>query len=149
MKNEKHKVEFQMRLTSISVLKFAQYDIEFFDTKKEDAIEYQSEFNLKVLEESSSILIETTLKLKVLELEKYFGELKVATTFHISPFEKIIKQDNDSHQIPDLLVANLFSIVTGIVRGILFEKLRGTVLQDEILPLIDINKLVGVNKNRG
>lgn len=148
MKKQENRIQFQMQLSKINVLKFAQYDVEEFDVTKEDAIEFESEFNIKVLEESSEIVIEMVLKLKVVELEKYFGELKISTTFHIIPFETVIKTEKDGHQIPDSLVANLFNIVAGTARGILFEKLRGTILQNEVLPLIDVNEMLGLkNKN--
>lgn len=148
MKKEKEEIRFQMRLSKINVLKFAQYDVEEFDINREDAIEFESGFSIKVVEESNEIVIEVTLKIKIVELEKYFGELKVATTFHIIPFETIIKTEKDGHQIPDSLVLNLFNIVAGTVRGILFEKLRGTILQNEVLPLIDVNEMLGLKNDK-
>ncbi|BDB57683.1 hypothetical protein [Flavobacterium ammonificans] len=135
--NKEKEIQFQMRISSINVLRFSQYDIGEFDTNKIDVIEYQSDFNVKVLEESSELAVETTVKLKVQELDSYFGELKVLMKFHITPFETVIKKERSGFQVPDALMLNLLNIVAGTIRGILHEKLRGTILQNEIFPLID------------
>ena len=62
--------------------------------------------------------------------------------FQITPFDTIIGKDNVGYKVPDTLILNLFNIVAGTIRGILYEKLKGTVLQNEVLPLIDVNKLI-------
>lgn len=142
MENKEKELQFQMRISSVNVLRFSQYDIGDFDPNKFDAIEYQSDYGVKVLPDSSEIAVETTLKLKVQELDSYFGELKVLMKFHITPFDNVIKKLDNEFQIPDLLIFNLFNILTGTLRGILYEKLRGTVLQNEVLPLIDIRDLM-------
>lgn len=142
MENKEKEIQFQMRISSINVLRFSQYDIDDFDANKPNAIEYQSDFGVKALSETSEIAVETTLKLKVQELDSYFGELKVLMKFHINPFDNVVKQVEDGFQIPDLLIFNLFNILTGTLRGILYEKLRGTILQNEVLPLIDIKDLL-------
>lgn len=146
MENKEKELQFQMRISSVNVLRFSQYDIEDFDPNKFDAIEYQSDYGVKVLPDSSEIAVETTLKLKVQELDSYFGELKVLMKFQITPFDNIIKKVDDEFQIPDLLIFNLFNILTGTLRGILYEKLRGTILQNEVLPLIDIKDLMKAKK---
>lgn len=142
MENKEKEVQFQMRISSINVLRYSQYDIDEFDPDKVDAIEYQSDFGLKTLSETSEIAVETTLKLKVQELDSYFGELKVIMKFHITPFDTVVKKVENGFQIPDLLMFNLFNISTGTLRGILYEKLRGTILQNEVLPLINIKDLM-------
>ncbi len=146
MESKEKEIQFQMRISSISVLRFSQHDIEEFDPNKVDAIEYQSDFEVKTLHETSEIAVETTLKLKVQELDSYFGELKVLMKFHISPFDTVIKKVDDGYQIPDLLIFNLFNILIGTIRGILYEKLRGTILQNEVLPLFDVRDLMNAKK---
>lgn len=137
MVNKENEIKFQMRISSVNVLRFSQYDIGEFDPNRVDAIEYQSDFNVKVLEESNELAVETTVKLNVQELDSYFGELKVLMKFHITPFEKVIRKENNGFHVPDALMLNLLNIVAGTIRGILYEKLRGTILQNEVFPLID------------
>ncbi|RZJ91310.1 MAG: hypothetical protein EOO20_05375 [Chryseobacterium sp.] len=130
-----------MRISSVSVTRFSQYDIEDFEVN-DSAIEYQSDFNIKVLPDFEEISIESTVKLYVKELAKYFGELKLIIKFSITPFGDVIKSENNGFEVPDLLVINLFNIIAGTIRGILYEKLRGTVLQNEVFPLIDVRELL-------
>lgn len=142
MENKEKEIQFQMRISSINVLRFSQYEIGEFDNNKNDAIEYQSDFGVKLLEESSEISVESTVKLKVKELDAYIGELKVIMKFNILPFDTIIKKENENFKIPDMLLLNLLNIITGTIRGILYEKLRGTILQNEIFPLINVKDLL-------
>jgi hypothetical protein len=141
-------VKFQMRISSINVLKFSQFDLADFDTNKKNLVEYQSSFEVKVLDESEEIGIQANVKLKIIELDEYFGELKVLFKFHLTPFDVVAKKiDEVSFQIPDFLMLNFTNIVIGTLRGILFEKLKGTPLQNEIFPLIDLNEIVKQNDN--
>ncbi|MDI9365069.1 MAG: hypothetical protein QM541_08975 [Flavobacterium sp.] len=142
MENKPLDIKFQMRISALSTLKFAIYDIENFGLIKNKAIEYESQFNIKILEESNEIAIETTVKLKNLELDDYLAEIKVLMKFTFLPFDTIVQKSNGGYQIPDAIVLNLFNIISGTLRGILFEKLRGSVLQNEIFPLIDVKNLL-------
>ena len=142
MAKKTQEIQFQMRISSINVLKFSQYDIEALDLTKDSTIEFQSDFGVQILEKSSEIAIETTVKLKIQELDKYYGELKTLIKFSVDPFAVVVKKNGDNYQIPDMIMMNLFNIAAGTLRGILFEKLRGTVLQKEILPLIDVRELL-------
>ena len=141
--DNKKDIQFQMKISSINVMRFSQYDVE--DNTKQNTIEYQSDFGIRILEETSEIAIETTVKLKSQGLDKYLGELKTLIKFNIRPFGTVIKKEGGSYQIPNDLMLNLFNIVTGTVRGILHERLRGTSLQNEIFPLIDVNQLIKPN----
>lgn len=142
MKDKGKEIQFQMRISSINVLRFSQYDIGEFALDKNDAIEYQSDFNIKILEESGEVAVETTVKLKVKDLDSLFGELKVLMKFSITPFDSVIIKEKNGFQIPDMLMFNFFNLITGTIRGILYEKLRGTVLQNEVFPLIDLKDLL-------
>ncbi len=146
MENKIKEVTFQMRISSLNVLKFSQYDIEGFEADKEDLIEYQSNINFTVLEESSEVAIEITVKLKNTDLNALLGELKVLMKFHITPLSEVITKKEDDFEIPDAVVSNLITIVAGTVRGILYEKLRGTPLQGQVFPLIDVKELIQKKK---
>jgi hypothetical protein len=148
MKKKEKEIQFQMRISSINVLRFSQYDIGEFDYNKFDAIEYQSDFGVKVIDESNEIAVEATVKLKVKELDSLFGELKVIMKFSIIPFDSVILKEKDGFQIPDMLMLNFFNLITGTIRGILYEKLRGTVLQNEVFPLINLRDLLNIKQVR-
>lgn len=148
MENKEKELQFQMRISSINVLRYSQYDIGDFDPNEIDAIEYQSDFGVKIIENSSELAVETTVKLKVKKLDDYFGELKVLIKFNISPFDSVIKKEGEGFQIPDILIYNLFNIVAGTIRGVLHEKLRGTILQNEVFPLINVKDLIKAKEGK-
>lgn len=139
MENKKE-IQFQMRISSINVLKYAQFDLNEIIDK--NSIEYQSDFALQILEESSEMAIETTVTIKIQGTDKYFGELKTVIKFNVTPFTAVVKKENGEYQIPNPVMLNLFHIVAGTIRGILHEKFRGTILQGEVYPLMDVNQLL-------
>ncbi|QEC52157.1 hypothetical protein EDD80_1065 [Anseongella ginsenosidimutans] len=134
--------QFQMRISSIIVSGFSQYEVGAFNIEADDALEFQSEFQVRVLSDSSELEVLTTVKLNIRELNTLFGELKTSVRFKVLPFELVVKKAEEGYQIPDTLMVNLFGIVTGTVRGILYERLRGTILQNEILPLLNPKELI-------
>lgn len=142
MENQEKQVQFKMKINSINVLRFSQYEIEDIDPDKLADIEYQSDFGIKALPDTSEVAVQTTLKIKIQELNCYFGELKVQMNFHISPFDNVIKRTDTGFKLPDILTYNLFNILSGTLRGVLHEKLKGTILQNEVFPLIDIKDLI-------
>lgn len=142
MAKKKKDIKLGLRYSSINVLKFSQYDVGDFDAKNDDIIEYQTDFAAIVLEKTEEIGIQTTIKLKIIEIDEIFCELKVESRFQVVPFNDIIVKNDKGYDIPDGLLVNFTAIILGTIRGILYEKLKGTILQNEVLPLIDINDLM-------
>lgn len=144
----KNEIKLQMRISSINVLKFCQYDVKNF-LPENGNLEFKSNFEFKILEESNEIGILSTIILNVVNLNTHFGELKVLINFNINPFKDVVKIiDGKSFNIPDMLLSNLTNIATGTVRGILYEKFKGSVIQNEVFPLLDINNLLKGNQQK-
>ncbi|ELR68436.1 hypothetical protein C900_00404 [Fulvivirga imtechensis AK7] len=79
--------------------------------------------------------------MKIKETDEAFAELKVETQFEVNPFDQTIvkeSKDTNDYQIPNILMYNVANVSVSTVRGILYEKLKGTVAQDEVFPLIDL-----------
>lgn len=137
------KKTFQMRISSINTLRFSQFDIEDINIDRKYIIEYESNFGIRLFEATDEIGMEATVKMKIPEIDRYFGELKIVIKFFISPFrEVVVKNSETDFNIPDILLVNFTNIVAGAIRGILHEKLKGTILQDEVYPLIDVNQIL-------
>jgi len=129
-----------MRFTDIKVSKYSQYDLQIdFDNEKKPLVQFQSKFQFQVYEDKEKISCLIDVKILILETEEVFAELKVENIFEIKPFNEIIKpnSDKDGFNIPNAILINLVTISISTVRGILFEKLKGTIVQNEIYPLID------------
>lgn len=137
---DKKNITLNMRFTDIKVSKYLQYDLQIdFDNEKKPLVQFQSNFNFQVLEDTEKISCLIDVKILILETEEVFAELKVENIFEIKPFTDIIKPNSNKNgfNIPDAILINLVSISISTVRGILSEKLKGTIVQNEIFPLID------------
>ncbi len=141
-----NQISLNLRYSKINVLRYSQYDINSFDFTKEALIEYQSSFQIKIIQETSEIAILSTVKLVITETKELFAELKVENFFELKPFDIAVKlKDNKTEfEIPNDLLTHLTSLVVGTIRGILHEKLKGTLLQKEVFPLINTKELVNL-----
>lgn len=137
-----HPIQFQMRIASIDVLRFAIHEVNGFDKSANDIFEYQSEFGFNVFEENNQVGIEMTVVVRVRETGELFSDLKVLMKFEILPFNLvIIKKNEKTFNIPNEVMSNLLHVTAGTARGILYERLKGTIAHLEIYPLLDINQL--------
>ncbi len=70
------------------------------------------------------------------------GNLDIKVQFSIKNMEEFIEEENKSIKLPEILMANLITLVISTSRGIWAEKIRGTKIQKIILPLLDPRKLL-------
>lgn len=132
-------ITLNLRFAEIKVSKYSQYDLEK-DFKKDakPLIEFQSNFQFKVLEKEERLSCLVTVLIIIIETKEVFAELKVENVFEIKPFKDVVKsKTEDSYDIPDAILYNLVSLSISTVRGILSEKLKGTIVQNEVYPLVD------------
>ncbi|MEH6618510.1 hypothetical protein [Maribacter arcticus] len=140
---ENKSITFNLRFAEIKLSKFSQFDLEQeFDGKAIPLIEFQSNFQFKVLADEEKLICIVTVKLIILETKEEFAELKVENVFNIQPFNEIIKlKPDNSHDIPNPVLHNIVSLSISTVRGILSEKLKGTIAQREVYPLMNVPAL--------
>ncbi len=132
-----NKAKIQIKYSSINVLKFSQFDVPEFTISNDNDLEYLSEFQAGVNEQTKEFSVTTTLRIKVLPIEEVFCELKVISKFIVLPFDIIkVNKDTKTLDIPENLVLEVSDIIMSTMRGILHERLRGTVLQNQVLPLV-------------
>ena len=71
----------------------------------------------------------------------------ISKVFGYLIFNDVIKKgEGNNLDIPNGILINIASISASTIRGILFEKLKGTIVQNEIYPLIDINAMFGIGE---
>jgi hypothetical protein len=140
---DKKNITFNLRFAEINISKYSQFDLEKeFNKDEKPLIEFQSDFLFKVLKEEDKIICVVSVKLIIIETKEYFAELKVENIFSIKPFDEIIKiESDDTFDIPNPVLHNLVSLSISTVRGILSEKLKGTIAQNEVYPLINAASL--------
>ncbi|WP_445711734.1 hypothetical protein [Flavobacterium sp.] len=149
MKNKKDNIKevskeitLNMRFKDIKVIKFSQFDLESeVNSLKEPLVEFQTNFQFRAIEKEDLLACLISVKLVLLATNEDFAELKVESFFEIKPFNEVIKKVENKYDIPDGILVNIASLSASTVRGILFEKLKGTIVEKEVYPLIDVNSL--------
>lgn len=146
MKNKE--ISLSLRFAEIKVSKYSQFELEkHFNKENKPLVEFQSNFQFRVIEEEEKIACLIAVKLIIIETREEFASLQVENIFEINPLKEIIKSKSEnSYEIPDSILHNLASISVSTVRGILSEKLKGTFAQNEIYPLVDPVSLFKGNK---
>lgn len=139
----KEGLTYNLRILGIKIIKFAQFELlQEINLKNTPSLEYQTQFEFKVFEIEERIDSIITVKIKVVETEEYYAELIVETSFYVNPIKSIVKKvKNGGHEINNAVIYNISSVSLSTIRGILFEKLKGSAIQQEILPLTDLSKI--------
>ena len=137
-----------MRFDNIKIIKYSQYDLENeFDKNQASLAEFQSSFQFRVMENENRLACLATVKIVINETKEDFAELQVENIFEIIPFADVIPLvAPGSYNIPDGILVNIASMSASTIRGILFEKLKGTIVQNQIYPLIDMNTALAEKK---
>lgn len=142
-KVKQEEITFNLKFKDIKVTKFSQFELlEQIDENKFPLVEFQTQFNFKVIDNEEVIVSIVTVKIKVLETNEYFAELIVETSFFVTPLSKIAtKKENGIYDIKRIVLYNIASVSLSTIRGILFERLKGSIIQKEIYPLTDLSRV--------
>lgn len=134
-------ITYNLRILDIKVVRFSQFELlENFDETKFPVVEYQTNFDFKVVEEEEKIISIITVKIKIIETNEYFAELIVETSFFVSPINTIVtKTENQKYDVKGIVLYNIASVSLSTIRGILFERLKGSIIQKELYPLADLS----------
>ena len=142
MKKEKQ-THLNMRILGIKTIKFSQYDlIKDYDTSADPLAEFETNFNFKIDLKEEMINCLVDVKIKIIETNEYFAELVNEFTFKVKPLANFVKVLPDDKNVINVdLLHNLSNVSISTTRGILFEKLKGTSLQNDIYPLVNLSRL--------
>lgn len=104
-----------------------------------ESFEFNIQQEQKTNWEKHLIIIFTTVTIKEAEVNGLLANLQVACGFELSSFESAITKDKDGNfLIPHDLNISLNRIAIATTRGILYTQLRGSYLQNSILPILSI-----------
>ena len=141
--NKKEEIVFNIRILDIKVLKYSQFELsQEFDESKFPLVEFQTNFNFRVIENESKINSIITVKIKMIETNEYFAELIVESSFLVTPIENLItKKEDGNYDVKGVVLFNIASVSVSTIRGILFERLKGSMIQKEIYPLANLAEI--------
>ncbi|MPL55248.1 hypothetical protein SDC9_00718 [bioreactor metagenome] len=130
-------------------------DLLLFDIKSESnisIIESSPEIQLGISNhffhnlEESNIKIHLNIHLKSKD-EKSFADFDLEFFFHIHHLEKYYHMEDEEPLFAGNLVTTLLSVSYSTSRGIIFEKLKNTLWNENILPIISPIKLLNNNND--
>lgn len=127
-----------LRLAQILVLRFYQYPLNSeLDLKLRPLAEFETSFRFDVDKKEKQVICFILVKSIIIQTKEMASEIEMSLVFDIEPFQDIIKVKGEEVEIPDQVVQNLYAVSISTLRGVLHEKHKGTILQNEIFPLID------------
>ncbi|MDM1397105.1 hypothetical protein HX049_07945 [Myroides odoratimimus] len=140
----KEEIKINAKIIRIKSLNFTQNDIQD-DQYIENNI-FKLDFNTKLQfgynKEANEFIIFVDVVSYVKELDLEFSKIKVENAFEINSFGIDLDFENISEEgvnIPDFVINSLVEASISNVRGMLVERFRGTIFQNEILPLISFS----------
>ncbi|QRM89769.1 hypothetical protein FG167_11200 [Lacinutrix sp. WUR7] len=139
MDKENKKLDIDIRYANINVSKFSQFDLkDEFDKEAKPLVNFNSNFQFKVFPDKEMITCIVSVNVSIIETGESFCELNVENEFEIKPLAKIVKiEAEDKHNVPTEILRTIVSLSVSTVRGILYEKSKGSIIQGEVYPLIN------------
>jgi len=123
------------KIRSIKVLEFFINEGGLKDIEADNGkIEFSIKASVAVAESRKYIKVDLFVKIFTDSKENVIGKITTSHEFLLN--DLLTENDNKKIEIPEPLMNNLVDISISTTRGILFEKTKGTVLQNSYLPLI-------------
>ncbi len=139
-------LSFGLRYADIIVTKFCQFELGTdFDINNKDLVEFNSTMVFKIFPKEKHIACAIEVKMFIKETQEQVAEIKVENYFDIKPFS-VIEEEEEKFNLPRSVKRAIFSMSVSTIRGILHEKLRGTIFQNQIYPLVDFDVIIKSNK---
>jgi len=136
------KTQFSYRLKSINILSFNFNGINLIDKKsKPPFLKYNLEIKSGSNKENKAVIIVAIITTYFNKDNEPYSKLSIEYIFDIKDPNNLIFQEEEPN-IPYDLMLTFISIAISTSRGILFEKGRGTLMQQEPLPLIDPTRFI-------
>lgn len=138
----KTEVELSYKIIKIQTAKFAHQEIEenHFKTllASNDELSVNMNLNLNIDKEKSSISVDVTTSLIEKKSELILIEHTGRTIYNIKGLEKIYTSENDTFEIPDGLLIQLYSMAYTHSRALLAVELSPTMYKDNyFLPVVN------------
>lgn len=142
MNEQKKTIEYSIR--KISILDFGIKDvINIKNTRQNGLFNFNIEFKIlsNIENKVLAVLYNHRVQLKS-EPKTDIGWLKIQIDFYIKDIKNFAKDSGKQVVIPNKFLGNLFDHVISTARGVWATVMKGTKLENAIVPLINTNELV-------
>lgn len=125
----------QFKFTSIQIISKSLTSIHA--DKSNVSFDFEIKIDTKVYAPNKLVLCHVNIVIKEKESSDIVASFVVACFFEVIDFDKHIKlQENGLYQVPDTLESIIRPVSLSTVRGVIYSELRGTFLQNTILPVL-------------
>jgi len=142
MNEQKKTIEYS--ITKISILDFGIKDvINIKNTRQNGLFNFNIEFKIlsNIENKVLAVLYNHRVQLKS-EPNTDIGWLKIQIDFYIKDIKNFTKDSGKQVVLPNKFLGNLFDHVISTARGVWATVMKGTKLENAIVPLINTNELV-------
>jgi hypothetical protein len=142
-----NQVDFQIKFTAIELVA-KSLEPPTAPLEKEN-VDFDFSVDIKVAEQKKEALVLTDISILRHSDKAKMAFFKLLTVFEIVNFEEVFKKvDEHRYDLPLQLEILLKSAGLSTVRGVIYSELRGTYLQNAVLPLIDIAGVIIENRKK-
>jgi hypothetical protein len=130
----------QFRFAGIEIISKSLSEIRYSGIPISNSVNFEVKVEIKVQAERKMILPYITVKIKSIDNGDILASFVIACFFDIPNFEADILLDEQGlHLIPTALDLTIRPVSISTVRGIIWAELRGTYLQNTIMPVVYIS----------
>lgn len=106
-------------------------------------VEYLSRTMIRLEDDSVDVLVGARFLKESIEVLK----IELVYSFEVVDLNDVVKVDETLKKIdfPKSLLCTFLSVSMGSLRGVLYERVKGTELVNYFLPLVDMDVLLGIN----
>lgn len=116
---------------------------ELGNTKPDASVTFNIRVESKVAQDQGIVIMNVIVKIYDAVDSQTFAEFNIDCLFHIIDFEKHIKlNDKSLFVIPPFLESIMKPVSISTVRGVIYSELRGTYLNNSIMPVIFMDQMV-------
>lgn len=113
-----------------------------FDQNKDSIVNYQINCTIphKIINKNLLVLIKVIAI--IIETEEILLEIQTGFQFEIDSINNKPLSQIKEIKLPEDLVTTFVSISISTIRGIIFERAKGTVLQNQLMPVVNPKNLI-------
>lgn len=133
----------QYRLVNIDVSEFFLSNPKNkFSTKESNLVGYDFSANIAYNLELDHLIMSIGVRAKINETDEFIMNSIISFVYHVKNLSDSIKTDGKTKSIENKILELFLSISISTTRGIIFEKTRGSILQAEIIPIVNPQHLL-------
>lgn len=136
--DESNVKSIKLKFEKIHVEEFSQAKLgDDFDPDVHNTVIFNTGYRFLISDNSDKVECNLKITIGIPNLIEDYISMTVANEFRIIDLQNITTGNDGDKTLPNELVKNLISLAISSTRGVVSERLRGTVLANHVYPLIN------------